>query len=172
MCDFSRYTFTKNTINSALDDAIGDVFLSSGSYKSRRDFSETKCGKMHGEAFPRLPGNPPNVANIKEGERKKKRERASWVSKITAMREEARGQNEFGGSGWGRESTMVVFWLLSGAFAFPRVQCVSPPEEPVFSTYINAKVGAAFTHVASRVVIVAFRGGKIQGNEDTGSQTG
>jgi len=53
--------------------------------------------------------------------------------------------------------------LLSGALAFPRVQCVSLPEEPAFSTYISAKVGAAFTHVAS-LVIDAFRGGKIQEN--------
>lgn len=60
--------------------------------------------------------------------------------------------------------------LLSGALAFPRVQCVSPPKEPAFSTYISAKVGAAFTHVASLVVIHRCIPRK-NSEEDTESQT-
>lgn len=86
-----------------------------------------RSARKRRRGFPaRLPGNPPNATNIKE--REGKRGRTSWMSKITAMREEARGQNEFGGSGWGRGPTIVVFcyspvlWLFreSSVFRHPR----------------------------------------------------
>lgn len=91
------------------------------------------------ETFPRLPGNPSNAAREeRERESGKEKDRES-ISKIKNNCHGGRGNrtnSAVPGEGGGPDDDCL---LVSGAFAFPRVQCVSPPPRNPRALRISAR---------------------------------
>lgn len=136
---------------------IGDVFRADRAHVHRID--GIFGNDVAGEAFPRLPGNPPNTASIEEGEKES-------ISGVENNRGGGRCRGDrtisaVPGEGGGRRrlssAALRCFRFSEGPV------CFATRGEPAGSTYISAKVGAAFSlHHTSlpSPSSIAYRGGK------------